>query len=331
VAESIDELVREITADMPLTATVSEMEAELGFSPFLVSVYEEGKWFLSLSMTLAEYIFSAASLDNPSLSHGTTLTPEERVSFDSPEGAAAGLKNAISDTLATGNPRELAKTLTEAEGRLVAVYGPAIWGEGFGAVPIQLDTLEFSTLNQTTDAARLSIEDLVLSLSGAGTIRLNRETPDRYVAAIESILGDSEQARASLEATGTERWLIEFGLSMFGYSTEGTIEAVVHPDLVSFDITVAAGGEPTTDLHVTMDAECLEVDDRINSDGPEGFCADDMGMDKTFSMFESIRSALPGLPRPEGVFGVTAVNVHGSWNVSLIGSLIGLGGAFATP
>jgi hypothetical protein len=322
--DTIDEMASELAAQLPLTTTAADMADQLGFTPFVVAVEENGKWFMSPTMTFAEYAFMAAEQDNPGLTRGNTLSEAERLTFGSPEEAAQGLSDAVSATIATGDLRELAKALTEAESRILAVYGPAITGESAGPLPLQINDLRFSAVEQKGDWARMGLEAFDLSTEDGETVRVTREPPDRYVAAIEPSYDEGNRLTASLEATGTERWLIDFDAAFYGGATAGSIQISMDPERLAVDVTMSNDGEPSTDMHFTVDDQCLDIEDRIDSWNNGKICASDFGMSQLFETIGQVRDALPGLPRPERLLAVTAVNVDGSWKVSLVDSVADL-------
>jgi hypothetical protein len=329
---AIDAMVKEFSSSLPVTVTAQEMASQLAFPPFVVTVEEQGRWYVSVAMTLAEYAFAAASALNPALEHGSTIPDDERATFSTPEAAGEGFTQALQVALETGSLTELAKVLPKAESRLFSVYGPALMGAASDASGSKatLEALTFSPEDTEGDWAWLAIQDFALAAPSGGGVHLTRTDPDTYslVAGPDA----AEQATASITATGTEEWKIAYSaMGPDGLNAgEATIRLV--PESLSVDVAIDAGGaENRTRLELTDD--CVSIEGAASPMGAQQMCRDaDPTVAEIVDGFNALRRLVPGLPRPERILGLAAVQSEGSWNVSLGSSVLGWYKAvFATP
>ncbi|MDR1152337.1 MAG: hypothetical protein LBK72_07675, partial [Bifidobacteriaceae bacterium] len=146
-ATEAEEALADLADSLPYTITAADIADDAGFLPRLVAVEEEGKWYVSAAMSLAELVFANAATDNPALQRGTPLSAAERGEFTDAEGAADQFVTGLSEAIGSGDVRALAAALPTAEARLLAVYGPAVWGSDGVPGAVTVDALSFTPVS----------------------------------------------------------------------------------------------------------------------------------------------------------------------------------------
>lgn len=148
-----DELRAEL--DLPQTLDFAEIGRDSGTYVSVVTVEENGQWYVSPLLTGADIAYQVMQgLGAPSGRLGTSLI--EGVPSDSPEAAAA----ALTDAIVNGDSLEdVATHLPLAERRLISIYGPAFEIPSDWNDEIDLRENEFSS-ERDGSKARISIENL---------------------------------------------------------------------------------------------------------------------------------------------------------------------------
>lgn len=167
-----------IDASLPATASIKDLEGS-GQQAYLVAVEEEGAWFVSPYLTIAEYVLEGAGG-----TRGTLPAASAIKSFDSPAAAASGLVDAALAYATSGNPHDLAVALPLAERRLAALYLPQHDGTDLAGFAVESNTfaerskdgstakVDFSkfavTMTEQGATSRVSLDGACLSLDMAG-------------------------------------------------------------------------------------------------------------------------------------------------------------------
>lgn len=102
-------------------------------SPLAVVVVDEGGWYISPMMTVAELVHSYAlpyayGAPERTPQRGTTIVPAK--SFDTPQAAMEGFTDAIEQFWRNADILTLAEVLPLAERRLLSIYGPSFMSDG---------------------------------------------------------------------------------------------------------------------------------------------------------------------------------------------------------
>lgn len=152
-AEVIEEM------DFPQTMTAADFRDESGSDLSVVSVKEDGQWYVSALMTMADVGFQQSPDWDDSKLGEKVLEPTK---YDSPEAAAVGLTDAI----ASADLTEITKSLSLPERRVLSIYGPII-GDDLGGSGPSFDPTDFSS--EVVDGkGRITIDEL--GIGGVGTI-----------------------------------------------------------------------------------------------------------------------------------------------------------------
>jgi hypothetical protein len=303
------EIRAEIEKTLPMTKDVDDLKKLSGLDDlFLVTVEEDGKWYTSVSMTAAQYVFEASGGAKSKL--GEPIAPDKMQGTDKPEQAPARFAEALKSAGETGDIRELARVLPVAESRLLAVYGPTFADDpetikdilgGWSLTDVRA-TEFYSEGNYsvvTLDSAKLAVasggdqtlityerSDTVwnLDISGADFERsVVLEQPDSKTVRLEA----KEDGDLVAEATVT---IPEKGV-----------------------LTVDAEADGST-IKSRIDGECMEA----TVDGKtEEMCFADLGVDPSDSGFNELQK----LPDLKGVLSLTTIKgAGGKWYVSLLGA-----------
>ncbi len=147
--------------DFPQTVTAADFREQSGSDLSVVSVKEDGQWYVSALMTAADVAYQQQMKWDDSLPDlGEKVL--EPTKFDSPEAAAIGLTEAISSSDLT----EITKALSLPERRVLSIYGPLIEGNLTGGAPT-FDPTDFSS--EIVDGkGRITIDEL--GIEGVGSI-----------------------------------------------------------------------------------------------------------------------------------------------------------------
>ncbi|MDR2454842.1 MAG: hypothetical protein LBD51_10085 [Bifidobacteriaceae bacterium] len=172
------ELQTRLDNALPITKSVADL-AKSAHLPglFAVTVKEEGRWYTSPSMTLAQYAFEAAGGANQDL--GQTIPADQMTGAGSPEDAIGLLAAALDDAAAAGDLRQVAKALPLAESRLLAVYGPALHSNGEPAqnplAGLRITQAEGTEFKAAGRYATVTVDQLTAEIAGAATFTLVRD------------------------------------------------------------------------------------------------------------------------------------------------------------
>ncbi len=163
----IDEMLESQRADViddmdfPQTVTAADFRDDSGSDLSVVSVKEDGQWYVSALMTFADVAYQqSAQWDDSLPSLGEKVL--EPTKYDSPEDAAVGLTDAIS----SGDLTEITKSLSLPERRVLSIYGP-LFADSISSGGPTFDPTDFSS--EIVDGkGRITIDEL--GISGVGTI-----------------------------------------------------------------------------------------------------------------------------------------------------------------
>lgn len=156
------EAKEQLDAELPLTVTASDLTSQDGSEGFVMAVEEDGGWYVSPYLTIAEYIY----LESGSTSRGSLPKADVIKEFDSPEAAAKGLTDATLAFAKTGNLDEIVGALPLAERRILALYGESEF-EGLGD---ELDALtvtsqEFGVRSEDDGQAKVTFKDFSFAIA----------------------------------------------------------------------------------------------------------------------------------------------------------------------
>jgi hypothetical protein len=273
---------------------------------FVVTVKEDGKWFSSASMTLAQYAYEDAGLDNDAL--GDPIPDGEMKGASKPEEAVTNLVAALNATAETGDLRELAKALPVAESRLVAVYGTALAESSeIGSVSFlgAIDSASGTKNSEIGGHARITLD----SLSMGGLLNLSR-SGDTWT--IEVFVGGAE-VTVTLTQEGQTSWTAKARVTS-DYSGESNISASL--SVPSKGVVEADYSDGTSSGGFTYQGGCMTVE----TNGSENtICGDELGVDLTDAPINDIEK----LPDLKDLLALSAVHgAGGDWYISLVGSLV---------
>lgn len=146
----------DLDRELPFTVEAKSLRTSDGSDGFLMAVEEDGGWFISPYITLAEYMF----VESDGTVRGSLPAADVVKEFTSPEAAAQGLTDASLAFLKTGDLNELVGALPLAERRLLALYGETGF-EGFGSDVDQLEVTskEFAVRSEDDGLAHVTFKD----------------------------------------------------------------------------------------------------------------------------------------------------------------------------
>ncbi len=153
-AEVIEEM------DFPQTMTAEDFRAESGADLSVVSVKEDGQWYVSALMTFADVGFQQSPDWDESKLGEKVLEPTK---YDTPEDAAVGLAEALE----SADFEAITKSLSLPERRVLSIYGPLFADMLEGGSGPSFDPTDFSS--EIVDGkGRITID--ALGIDGAGLI-----------------------------------------------------------------------------------------------------------------------------------------------------------------
>jgi hypothetical protein len=297
---------------LPIEKDIEDLAEAAGLDElYVVTVQEGGKWYASVSMTIAQYAFDASGGDRSDL--GDPIPDGEMMGADKPEDALSNFAKAVEEALDSGEVRELAKALPLAESRLVAVYGAAAGSlDGFlGDLPIgKITTSQHEMLG---GHARLTIDLLEFTLMG-DDFELAREgdTWTLSAGAFELTLTQSDDGKT---------WTIE--AEEDGQSAEAEL-SIPEKGVIEGSSSSPDGADDWFEF----DGECLEVGWTDPYTG-ETHVDSDCGEDAFIIGAGQAISEWTKLPDLKGIVAVTALKGAGDkWYISPIASLVDLAGVF---
>lgn len=159
-AEMKAEIKKGLDESLPATADVKDLEAS-GEQAFVVAVEEEGAWFVSPYLTIAEYV-----LDSTGGTRGTLPAASSIKTFDSPTAAASGLVDAAIAYAKSGNPHDLAVALPLAERRLASMYLPSHDGTDLAGLSLESNT--FAERSKDGSSAKVVFDKFALTVTEQG-------------------------------------------------------------------------------------------------------------------------------------------------------------------
>lgn len=144
--------------DLPQTFTAADFREQSGTDLSVVTVKEDGQWYVSAMMTAADTAYQQQGGGEGTLGE-KVLEPTK---YSSPEDAAVGLTDAIS----SGDLTEITKSLSLPERRVLSIYGPLFEDQMTGGGPT-FNPTDFSS--EVVDGkGRITIDEL--GIDGVGTI-----------------------------------------------------------------------------------------------------------------------------------------------------------------
>ena len=167
----IDKLVRrlESSTTFPYHTTLDDLRREMDAADglYLVTTEEDGRWYVSPSMTAGEYAFEDQQKGDAGLTRGA-MPSGDGAAYSSPEAATTGLLQALTTFSKDGDLRTLADSLPAAERRFVDVYAIPLSDydpqsvAGSGDV-LTLDKDDVSVAADKDDWARVRLDDVQLT------------------------------------------------------------------------------------------------------------------------------------------------------------------------
>jgi hypothetical protein len=311
----------------PVTKDIDDLIDMAGLEEdglFVVTVEEDGKWFTSISMTVAQYAFESSGGDPSDLAD--PIPANEMATFSSGPDAAAGFVDAL-DALAGGNDlREFAKVLPLAESRLIAVYGPALVGGVDELIP-GFSVSDFEGTKSTGNGSyeRVSIDSLTFAVADVVSGSVSRAGDTWTVKAEWSKYGEDYSMKVALSSPDSTTWKVTLsgeadyltvdGSASVAIPTKGQLHA-------EFDAS-SEDGYSSSDVSGELDIAdgCVDYSiDMGSGDESDSVCGKDLGIDLEESMKDF--DTLPGF---DEILALTTLkDANGSWYVSPTASVFGL-------
>jgi hypothetical protein len=314
-ADNRSEIKEQLDQFFPVTKDVEDLVAMSDLDDlFVVTVKEDGKWFTSASMTLAQYAYEDSGMDNAAL--GDPIPDGEMKGASSPEDALGNLVAAWDAAAQNNDLRELAKALPTAESRLLAVYGPALMSDGGmsleGASGV-ISGVSGTKHSEIGGHARVTLD----SLSAAGGMFEFSRADDNWTIKVSTGYSDTT---VTVAQDGGKTWRIGVQ-SQDEYSGDQD---------VSLSITVPSKGV----VEGTMSGAGVEgsfayQDGCVTTDmagASQKMCGDELGVDLEASPLNQIDK----LPDLKGLLALSAVKgAGGDWYISPTASLLDMGAFFS--
>lgn len=188
------QLSDELSAKLPYSLNLADDLAFQGGGPFLVTVQEKGRWYVSPLMTLGEYLAQSAGI-----TRGAMPVAADAVRPKDPVDAAKQFAAAL-EKVPSGDLGPLAATLPLAERRFVDVYGQAFVdeatkGDPQGAGTLTMTSTDFQVVSQGRSSAEVAPTRLAFDVvDGSGATQ--SVTTDGRCLTVESA-GDTTHACTS--------------------------------------------------------------------------------------------------------------------------------------
>jgi hypothetical protein len=303
---SQSDLEDQLDSFFPVSKAADDLAELAGLDElFLVTVQEEDQWFVSLSMTMAQYAYEEAGYDIDDL--GDLIPESEMRGASSADEALGNFVDALDEAASSGDIRELAKALPTAESRVFAVYGPALTDEnpyfleGLGGA---LEDLTGSKTSEIGGHARITLDGFTVP----GVAEFKRDG-DTWTLSIESY-GETIEITLSQEVGKT--WSLDFeqrgeysDMSVTGsisIPSKGVIEGEFSGDGMSADFGYEGG--------------CFSYDVMGESDE---VCGDELGVDLSATGLDDWDK----LPDLKNILALSAVKgAGGQWYISPTASLL---------
>jgi hypothetical protein len=300
--DSLDELlpIQKDISDLARSAEIDDL--------FVVTVEEGAKWYTSVTMTAAQYIYEASGPHAEPL--GDVIPADQMKGADRPEDAASNLLAAIDAAAASSDLRELARALPLAESRLLAVYGPALSsdlaiGDVFNAFSIT--SLTTSEAGSGDGYSRQAIDTLGLEMNQGDQLSINRDGTswDALYSSIDS--------GAKVKLSQPDRQTLDLSIGPDDASSfESTMSVSVKiPSKGVLEVEIWAEGEQYS---FNYPDDCSGTGDRVTVNpvcGPDsGFDPSELGLDE-----------LSDLPDLRDLISLTALKESDEkWYISLLAS-----------
>ena len=328
---SAAQLKRELAGAFPVEAPLSRMLDELGIGDlFVVTVEEGGKWYTSVSMTAAQYVWEATGQSNQDLRD--PIPGSEMTSYATPEEAAEGYISAIQAFATDLDIYELAKHVDVAESRLYSVYGPAMLKNQTG-ISMQSLTLDFT--EPKTVYQKNGVADVVFGQI-KGTIALPGDLADALITLEDNRLTLSLEHSDEWQSTDlTLTWDASdpksTDLSLQAEDDAVSIDGTASIELTSdgFEVTYsgrlsdAFSGDEAVSGSITLDGDQLSW----SLTDPQGQTQRNgtylpLQVQAVVASFTNCFSAIPG---PESFFALTTIKSAEGWHTSTFATLFGMG------
>ncbi len=177
LADAETQLAAQIADQLPIVwdigAMVAEARTDRGtpVSPFAVVTVNEGGWYVSPLLSLAELqLVNNGYNTDAALLRGTRVVDAQ--TFATPEDAASGAMSAMEEFFAFGDLDAIASVMPLPERRLVSIYG-GLWIDEEWWRSNNSGTLTVQALDVTStedgDRASLDVADLVFSVSNTSS------------------------------------------------------------------------------------------------------------------------------------------------------------------
>ncbi|MDR0625684.1 MAG: hypothetical protein LBG11_00250, partial [Bifidobacteriaceae bacterium] len=299
-------LEEQLGAVFPVSKGADDLAALAGLNDlFVVTVQEEGDWFVSLSMTAAQYSFEDSGLDRVDL--GDPIPESEMKGASDANGALDNFISALDAAATSGDLRELAKALPVAESRLVAVYGPALTSADEGGAAGLSEVLGGVTGTKTGEIgghARITLDSLVIP----GYFTLTRQD-DTWTLSIED---GGEQIEVTLTQESRQKWTFDLAQnSEYGVTTGSASISIPSKGVIEGEV-VSEG----TAVSFKYEGGCVSVDMMGES---QEMCGDELGVDLTDSGLDEFEK----LPDLKNLLALSAIKgAGGDWYISIGASLI---------
>lgn len=142
--------------DLPYVIDFAELERDLDGPLAVVAVHENGGWYVSPMLSIADAWYRDMEKYDYVGDLGSRIVEGE------PSGSPEEAGSALADAVVSGDFEDIAARLPLAERRLLSIYGPPLFEEmdidGWNR-DLELDAAEFSAERDGTNA-RLNLEDL---------------------------------------------------------------------------------------------------------------------------------------------------------------------------
>ncbi|MDR1798581.1 MAG: hypothetical protein LBR19_01640 [Bifidobacteriaceae bacterium] len=329
-----DDLADELDSFFPVSKDIEDLVDMSDLDElFFMNVEEDGKWYASVSMTVAEYAFEAYGYDTGDLSD--PIPDSERPKFDSPEAAAAGLVEAWNSMADSGDIRELAAVLPDAESRLLAVYGPALIDEddlAEIASLVFLDGFAGSVAKQEGSSAVVLIDNLDVDLDIDGGVSFNLS----HAGTTTSVAGDygDSSLTVTLDFPDDYTWdlAMSFDEAFSVFDLTASLK-VTDTGVLEGELNFAnegSDGTTTGSASAQYADGCISYEAESDGDSISGeVCGSDIGLNDSA---QQDLDATDKLTDPAEAFSLRAFQgANGSWyispstsNLTLVGTVTAL-------
>ncbi len=200
-ADLRSQLSDELSAKLPYTLNLADDLAFQGGAPFLVTVQEKGKWYVSPLMTLGEYL-----ADSQGITRGAMPTTADAVKPKDPVDAAKQFAAAL-EKVPGGDLGPLAATLPLAERRFVDVYGQAFVDQAMkqdpkGGGTLTMTSTDFQVVSRGASSAEVAPTQLAFDIADSSGAKQSVSTDGRCLT-VESTGGSTHACTSDLPLLGS--------------------------------------------------------------------------------------------------------------------------------